>query len=159
MDEAVRDGRIMVATVVWGAELERAANTHARRLTPGLNFRDVLLLRLVYVQDGPIRPGQLVGPVYTTAPGVAGSLRRLEAAGLVSRATGADRRTHPVTLTTAGVELAATIVEPWTAFTQQRLARLDEAERAELYRLLVKGSGLWDEVWPEEPDADADAAS
>jgi len=39
-------------------------------------------------------------------------------------------------------------------FIETRLERLDEAELAELYRLLVKGSGLWDEVWAEEDGAE-----
>ena len=72
--------------------------------------------------------------------------------GLVSRGVGADARTRPVTLTPAATELAGSIVEPWGAFVEDRLWRLGDDERAELYRLLVKASGLWDDVWPESED-------
>jgi DNA-binding MarR family transcriptional regulator len=150
MDKAVRDGRVVAACVVWGAELERAADRSARALTPGLNFRDLLLLAVVFDHDGPVLPNQLIGPVYTTAPGVSGSLRRLEQAGLVTRGVGEDLRTRPVALTPAANELAAAIIKPWAAFIDTRLERLDDAERAELYRLLVKGAGQWDDEWPVE---------
>ena len=150
MDKAIRDARVVAAAVVWGAELERAANTAARHLAPGLNFRDLLLLRIVFAQDAPTLPSVLVGPAYTTTAGVAGSLDRLEAAGLVSRSTGDDQRTHPVTVTEAGSELAVAIVEPWAGFVDGRLSHLDEPERAELYRLLIKGSDVWAGIWSED---------
>ncbi len=152
MEKLVRDGRVVAAAMVWGAELERAGNASARHLTQGLNFRDLLLLHVVFENDGAVLPSQLIGPVYTTAPGVSGSLRRLEAAGLITRGTGDDLRTRPVALTGAAAELAGAISAPWADFIEQRLTRLDEDERAELYRLLVKGSGLWDGVWPDEDE-------
>lgn len=154
MDKLLRDGRIVAAIMVWGAELERGANADARRRTPGLNFRDLLLLRVVFDLEGTVLPGRLIGPVYTTGPGVTGSLRRLEQGGLVRRGRGDDLRTRPVVLTEAAHELAAAIAESWAALMDQRLERLDEHERAELYRLLVKGSGLWDAVWPEKDEDD-----
>ena len=154
MDKAVRDGRVFAACMVWGAELERAGNRTVRRLTPGLNFRDLLLLAVIYDRNGQVLPSELIGPVHTTAPGVSGSLRRLELAGMVTRGVGADARTRPVALTEAANGLAAAIVTPWAAFVDDQLRRLDEAERSELYRLLVKGSGLWDDVWPAEYDPD-----
>lgn len=155
MDKAVRDGRLVAAVLVWGAENERAADRLARLLTPGLNARDVLLLgTLYYDRGGRALPGELIGPVFTTAPGVSGSLRRLEQAGLITRGVGTDARTRPVELTPAAHELATVITAPWAAFSDERLTRLDEAERVELYRLLVKASGLWDDVWPAEGVAD-----
>jgi DNA-binding MarR family transcriptional regulator len=151
MDKAVRDGRVVAAVMVWGAENERAADRLARRLTPGLNARDVLLLGTLYIdRGGRALPGELIGPVFTTAPGVSGSLRRLERAGLVIRGVGADARTRPVELTPEARELAALLLAPWAAFCDEHLARLDEAERVTLYRLLVKASGMWDGVWPTD---------
>jgi hypothetical protein len=131
MKRSILDARVVTACVVWGAHMERAADAFARRRTPGL-----------------------IGPVFTTAPGISGSLRRLEAAGLVSRGVGHDQRTRPVGLTDAGRELVSAELEPWAAFHHERLGRLDSAERAELYRLLVKGSGLWDDVWSADPVGD-----
>lgn len=151
MDEALRDRRVVVAALVWGAELERSADRTARRLTPGLNARDVLLLAaLTFDRDGRALPSELIGPVHNTSAGVAGSLRRLEQAGLVTRTVGADARTRPVTLTDQGRELVLRIVEPWQTWFEERLRLIDGAERADLYRLLVKASGLWDGVWPAE---------
>ena len=149
MDRELRDRRIVVAALVWGAELERSADSTARALTPGLNARDTLLIAsLAFDRGGGALPGELIGPVYTTAAGVSGSLRRLEAAGLIRRDIGLDGRTRPVALTQAGHELVADIVEPWQRWFAGTLDRLDDDERTELYRLLVKGSGLWDDVWP-----------
>ena len=82
-------------------------------------------------------------------------MERLEQAGLVTRGRGADARTRPIALTPAANELAIAIVGPWAEFVESRLGNLDEDERAELYHLLVKGSGLWDDVWPET-DVDED---
>lgn len=95
-------------------------------------------------------PSELVGLVYTTAPGIGGSLIRLAQAGLVTRGVGTDLRTRPVSLTAAAAELAAAIGDPWAEFVEGLLGRLDEAERAELYRLLLKGSSPWDDVWETE---------
>jgi DNA-binding MarR family transcriptional regulator len=156
MDKAVRDGRINAATVVWGAELERSADRLARTLTSGLNYRDLLLAGDLHRRGGQALPNELIGPVYTTAPGVSGSLRRLERAGLVTRGRGTDLRTRPVTLTGASGELIEATEGAWAAFADEHLVRLDEAERAELYRLLVKGSGLWKDVWPAGGALDQD---
>lgn len=35
-----------------------------------------------------------------------------------------------------------------------RLTRLDEGERADLYRLLVQGAGLWHDEWPASGSVD-----
>jgi len=149
MDRELRDRRIVVAALVWGAELERSADRTARALTPELNARDTLLVAaLGFDRGGAALPGDLIGPVYTTAAGVSGSLRRLEAAGVIRREIGADARTRPVFLTKAGRELLADIVVPWQQWFESALDRLDDDERSELYRLLVKGAGLWDGVWP-----------
>ncbi len=150
MDRELRDRRTVVACLVWGAELERSADRAARAMTPGLNARDVLLVAaLAFDRGGTALPGELVGPVHTTAAGVSGSLQRLERAGLVHRGVGADARTRPVRLTADGSRLVEQILPTWQVWFGQALARLDEDERSELYRLLVKGSGLWGNVWPE----------
>lgn len=149
MDRELRDRRIIVAALVWGAELERSADRTARELTPGLNARDILLLAaLAFDRDGEALPSQLIGPVHTTAAGVSGSLDRLEAAKLVQREIGSDARTRPVRITQAGHDLIASILAPWQEWFDSALERLDDTERADLYRLLVKASGLWDGVWP-----------
>lgn len=150
VEKAVLDGRIVAATLVWGAELERAGDRAARGLTPGLNYRDLLLATELYRLGGHALPSELIGPVYTTAPGVSGSLRRLERAGVVTRGVGADARTRPVQLTAEASRLRADTFSAWSAFHDELLSSLDEAERAELYRLLLKGSGHWRDVWPTE---------
>lgn len=151
MDRELRDRRVVVACLVWGSMLERSADRVARGLTSGLNARDVLLLAaLAFDRGGTALPGELVGPVHTTAAGVSGSLRRLEGAGLVDRGVGDDARTRPVRLTAGGERLVADILRPWQDWFDQALVRLEDHERSELYRLLVKGSGLWGGVWPEQ---------
>ena len=151
MDRELRDRRVVVACLVWGSVLERSADRVARGLTSGLNARDVLLLAaLAFDRGGAALPGELVGPVHTTAAGVSGSLRRLEGAGLVERGVGDDARTRPVRLTAGGERLVADILRPWQDWFDQALVRLEDDERSELYRLLVKGSGLWTGVWPEQ---------
>ncbi len=149
MDRQLRDRRIIVAALVWGAELERSADRTARQLTPGLNARDILLLAaLAFDRNGQALPSQLIGPVHTTAAGVSGSLDRLETAELVRREIGNDARTRPVQITPAGTDLITDILTPWQEWFDGTLQRLDDNERADLYRLLVKASGLWDDVWP-----------
>ena len=149
VDRELRDRRIIVAVLVWGADRERSADRLARSLTPGLNARDVLLLAsLAFDRDGRALPNELIGPVHTTAAGVSGSLRRLEDAALIERGVGADARPRPVTLTDAGSALIDEILAPWQSWFDASLERLDDDERAELYRLLVKGSGIWNELWP-----------
>lgn len=151
MDRPLRDRRIIVAAFVWGDAVERSADRTARQLSPGLNARDVLLLAaLSFDRGGQALPSDLVGPVHTTTAGVSGSLRRLESAGLVRRSVGDDARTRPVEITPDGDAMIRETLEPWQRWFDQHLARLDEAERSDLYRLLTKASGLWDDVWPDE---------
>jgi DNA-binding MarR family transcriptional regulator len=151
VDASLRDRRIVVACFVWGSALEHDADRVARSLTHGLNARDVLLLAaLAFDRSGAALPGELVGPVHTTSAGVTGSLRRLEAAELIVRQTGTDRRTRPASLTPNAWDLIADIVEPWQSWFDSKLEHLDDGERTTLYRLLVKGSGLWNDVWPTE---------
>lgn len=151
MDRELRDRRIAVAALVWGTGLERSANDNARALTPGLNARDTLLVAaLAFDRDGEALPVELIGPVYTSAAGVSGSLQRLEAAGLIRRDVGDDGRTRPVALTAAGRDHVADIGAPWQEWFDNALDRLDDDERTELYRLLVKVTGLWDGVWPSD---------
>lgn len=153
MDRQLRDRRAVVAALVWGTELERAADRTARALTPGLNARDVLLVAaLAFDRESRALPSELVGPVHTTSAGVSGSLDRLESAGIVKREIGEDARTRPVTLTRAGHDLVESIVAPWQQWFDEALARLDDQERSQLYELLVKASGLWDGVWPDRFD-------
>ncbi len=136
--------------MVYGSELERSADQTARRITPGLNARDVLLLAsLAFDRDGRALPRELVGPVHTTAAGVSGSLRRLEAADLVIREIGDDARTRPAALTSTGNQLIADIVEPWQQWFDAALDRLTDDDRSDLYRLMVKASATWQGVWPE----------
>ncbi|MFW2335987.1 MarR family winged helix-turn-helix transcriptional regulator [Ilumatobacter sp.] len=153
MDRQLRDRRIIVAALVWGADLERSADRTARALTPGLNARDILLLAaLAFDRNGRALPSQLIGPVHTTAAGISGSLDRLEAAQLVQRQIGSDARTRPIQITRAGTDLLTDILAPWQEWFDGALERLDDNERADLYRLLVKASGLWDDVWPARYD-------
>ncbi len=107
----------------------------------------------MFDRDGTAHPNELIGPVHTTTAGVSGSLHRLGDAGLVLRTVGSDARTRPVELTDAGRQLITEIVEPWQDWFNEALHRLSDAERSDLYRLLVKGSGLWDDVWPAEPSS------
>jgi DNA-binding MarR family transcriptional regulator len=72
--------------------------------------------------------------------------------GSCSAQLGATHERARWKLTDAGRQLIASIVEPWQDWFNEALRRLSDAERADLYRLLVKGSGLWDDVWPAEPN-------
>ena len=112
-DRALREARTIAAVMVWGSHLEQAGNETARKLTQGLNWRDLLLLSIVHDRSGAELTSHLVGPVFTTTPGVGRSLARLEKAGMVTRGVGDDLRTRPVALTDAAHELAAAIVGPW----------------------------------------------
>ncbi len=159
MDRHLRDRRIIVAALVWGDAVERSADRTARRLSPGLNTRDVLLLAaLRFDRDGQALPSDLIGPVHTTTAGVSGSLKRLQAAGLVQRSIGDDARTRPVRITPEGEAMIRDTLEPWQRWFDERLAHLDEADRSDLYRLLTKASGLWDDVWPAQYGADSPTA-
>ena len=150
MDRNLRDRRIVVAWMVHGAQLERSADETARALTAGLNARDVLLLAaLAYDRNGRALPNELIGPVHSTAAGVTGSLRRLHSADLISREVGDDARTRPVSLTTAGSRLIADIVGPWQLWFDDAVDRLNEDDRNELYRLMVKASATWQGAWPD----------
>ncbi|MCP5029261.1 MAG: hypothetical protein GY929_23555 [Actinomycetia bacterium] len=105
---------------------------------------------LAFDRGGTARPSELIGPEYTTSAGVTGSLRRLVEAGLVTQVAGDDKRTRPVSLTSEGQVLISEIVDPWQTWFESALDNLDDNERSDLYRLLVKGSGLWTDVWPDE---------
>ncbi len=72
----------------------------------------------------------------------------------MQREIGSDARTRPVHITQAGLDLITTILAPWQTWFDGALERLDDNERADLYRLLVKASGLWDDIWPDRYEDD-----
>lgn len=81
----------------------------------------------------------IVAQMVTQTPDITRLVDRLEASGLVRRErTEADRRLVLVHITTAGLELLASLDEPILSMHREQMKHLSRAEIAELNRLLVK---------------------
>lgn len=112
------------------AEVEAEVRTH------GLELKELLLLDKL---DEHPNPAALARALLTPKPTITFLVKRMEAAGYVRRETQADdlRRFH-LTLTPAGrraMEASRAILD---AAFEQRLARLNRTERAELAGMLER---------------------
>lgn len=97
--------------------------------------------------DGPLPMGDLARRAGVTEKTATGLVDRLERDGLVRRVRdGADRRVVHVRPTEAGGALARRLDGAILDTLERLLARLDAAERRDLFRLVTKLSGLTEDA-------------
>jgi DNA-binding MarR family transcriptional regulator len=123
----------LLACTSW--RLRRASR---RELEPlGLTFGQARALRLLARAGEPVRIGALAARLEVVPRSATTMVDTLEAAGLVSRrADRADRRSVLVGLTAAGDELLARLGRARRASAEALFARLDAAQREQLFELL-----------------------
>lgn len=125
------------SALAWACRLHRiAAGKHLKQtgLYPG---QELLMAHLWDV--GAVRQSDLIKVMGLDPSTVTKMLQRLEHAGHVTRATDpTDRRAVLVEATDCSGALRAKIEQAWTALEGQTVSGLDQAERAELCRLLEK---------------------
>ncbi|MEU8431625.1 MarR family winged helix-turn-helix transcriptional regulator [Streptomyces sp. NPDC029216] len=126
--------------------LSRVARLH--RIAAGRLLRDLGLhpgqeFVMMHLWDnGPVRQSELIKSVGLDPSTVTKMLQRLEQAGHVRRSPDpADRRASLVEATETSCGLLQQVREAWAELERQTLAGLDEAEGAELLRLLQKVEG------------------
>ncbi|MFI8516279.1 MarR family winged helix-turn-helix transcriptional regulator [Streptomyces sp. NPDC085481] len=106
-------------------------------LYPGQEF-----LMMALWDCGPVRQSTLIQSLGLDPSTVTKMLQRLEQCGHVRRRPDpADKRAVLVEPTEQGEDLRARVEEVWTGLERHSLAGLDEAERAELARLLGRLEG------------------
>ncbi|MCB5180474.1 MarR family winged helix-turn-helix transcriptional regulator [Streptomyces sp. SMC 277] len=106
-------------------------------LHPGQEF---LMMHLW--DNGPVRQSELIKTVGLDPSTVTKMLQRLEQAGHVRRCPDpADRRASLVEATETSCGLLQQVREAWAELERRTLTGLDEAESAELLRLLRKVEG------------------
>ena len=111
------------AASVLGLEIALAVGAMGRRLTAGLTDRlqntelttnvPVILLSELACR-GPLRPRDLLEPTGLTSGGLTKQLDHLETLGMIERSFGTlqdDRRASLVSITPAGMRVAASIAE------------------------------------------------
>ncbi|MCX5383181.1 MarR family winged helix-turn-helix transcriptional regulator [Streptomyces sp. NBC_00083] len=123
--------------------VSRVARLH--RIAAGRQLRSIGLypgqeFLMMYLWDaGATRQSQLIKLLELDPSTVTKMLQRLEQAGYVRRTPDPkDRRASLVEATDDGCVLHERVRDAWTELEEQTLAGLDEAERAELARLLGK---------------------
>lgn len=106
----------------------------------GLSLAQYNILRILRGQPGRRLPCRQIGlRMVTREPDVTRLLDRLERDGLVERdRSQADRRVVMISITSAGLELLASLDEPMRLIHKESLGHLARAEIRELNRLLVK---------------------
>ncbi|MBP0452875.1 winged helix-turn-helix transcriptional regulator [Kitasatospora sp. RG8] len=122
------------------ARLHRA--TAERLLRPhGLHAGQELLMMLLW-DGGPQPQAALIEQLAVDASTVTRMVQRLEQAGFVRRRRSEnDRRAVLVEATAAACALRDQVAQAWRELEQVTLAGLDEAEQAELIRLLGRLEG------------------
>ena len=86
---------------------------------------------LALIGDSPgITGSELAEREGITAPGISAALDRLEAASLIERRRGADRRRVGITLSPRGARVLRSVRKRRTAWLAERLERLADDERA-----------------------------
>ena len=112
----------------------------AQLLRPhGLSYSDFDVLATLRRAGKPyeLSPSQLQKNVLLTSGAMTACLRRLEAAGLVSRTAGqTDRRRLPARLTPAGRAIVEALIDRRFALASDAVATLSAAQLADLERLL-----------------------
>ncbi|MFJ8164856.1 MarR family winged helix-turn-helix transcriptional regulator [Streptomyces sp. NPDC096136] len=153
---AVRDGPVSHA-------VSRVARLH--RIAAGRLLRDLGLhpgqeFVMMHLWDnGPVRQSELIKSMGLDPSTVTKMLQRLEQAGHVRRGPDpADRRASLVEATESSRELLQQVREAWAELERQTLAGLDDAEGAELLRLLEKVEGSLCTRAAADPQCRAEAA-
>ncbi|WP_129337850.1 MarR family winged helix-turn-helix transcriptional regulator [Cellulomonas endophytica] len=123
----------LVHTVLHAVRREASARCEPEGVTPG----QLRFLRHLARAGAPRRPGELAAALDLAPRSVTSKVDQAEAEGLVERLPDpSDRRATLVALTPAGAALVARLAEHRHLGAQERLARLDEADRAHLLALL-----------------------
>ena len=106
----------------------------------GLSLAQYNILRILRGQPGRRLPCRQIGlRMVTREPDVTRLLDRLEKDGLVERVRSeSDRRVVMISITSAGLELLASLDEPMRLIHKESLGHLARVEIRELNRLLVK---------------------
>ena len=111
------------------ARINRLANQRARTRLSGARAR----LLSAIEEHGPARMSDLAALDHCSPPTLTRHVRLLEDAGLVSRTTdSADARTVLIRITAKGHSVLAQVHADRGAAIDQRLARLDDADRRTL---------------------------
>jgi DNA-binding MarR family transcriptional regulator len=90
--------------------------------------------------------GELAAGEGVSAAAMSKHADRLEAAGLVTRTPGGDRRRVEIDLTTAGKRTLRRVRSHRTAWLAERLGRLDDADLAAIERALEPLAALLEEA-------------
>ena len=111
------------------ARINRLAN---QRVRTRLSYARARLLSAIK-EHGPARMSDLAALDHCSQPSMTRQVRLLEDAGLVSRTTdSADARVVLISITAKGHSVLAQVHADRGAATDQRLARLDDADRRTL---------------------------
>lgn len=121
--------RKLISELSWFSDvIRRDTEAISREYIEGGTWGDIEVLGVIYFEyDGVARPSNLVGFAYSTSAGVTGSLRRLEAAGLVERERiEEDRRVLLVKLTDRGRAAIVAAIPAYSALADKRLSELSD---------------------------------
>ena len=128
----------VIGRIIWlGRQYEEAVTRMPSN--PGLSYSDYDVIATLRRAGSPyeLTPTELGKRVLLTSGGLTACLRRLEAAGLISRrGVPEDRRMLLARLTPKGFDLIESFVDERFAMAEQALASLDPQQRAKLEVLL-----------------------
>lgn len=128
----------VIGRIIWlGRQYEEAVTRMPSN--PGLSYSDYDVIATLRRAGSPyeLTPTELGKRVLLTSGGLTACLRRLEAAGLISRrGVPEDRRMLLARLTPKGFDLIESFVDERFAMAEQALTSLDPQQRATLETLL-----------------------
>ncbi|QDT36294.1 MarR family winged helix-turn-helix transcriptional regulator [Stratiformator vulcanicus] len=105
------------------------------------------ILRILRGNDGGLPCSEIGSQMVTRVPDTTRLIDRLERLGFVLRERGeSDRRVVTVKITSAGLELLASLERPVMDLHKQSLGHLSESELADLNRLLTKARSASDDA-------------
>ena len=136
--ETRADAIQVIGRIIWlGRHYEEAVSRMPSN--PGLSYSEYDVIATLRRAGSPyeLTPTEMGRRVLLTSGGLTACLRRLEAAGLVSRrGVPEDRRILLARLTPKGFDLIESFVDDRFAMAERALAGLDPQERATLETLL-----------------------
>lgn len=134
------DDRARGAVIRAGARLFREGEGFYRAL--GLTGLQYNVLRVLDAAGEALSQQEIARRVFASRANVTSLIDQLEAKGLVARGACADRRVKMVALTEAARETMAATYPELAARSAALMARLTDAEKKELIRLLDRLEGV-----------------
>ena len=122
-----------------------------RRMAKQMNLTDTVMWALytLRIEPGEITQSRMCEFLHEPKQTVNSALKKMEADGLITLQSGANRRTKTIHLTDAGLALARKTADRVAETEQKALAQFSEEEANQLFSLMRRLNALMMDIFPQ----------